>query len=233
MISYLQLPYHFDALQLQKEVSMLDKAIWQMHYQTKQYEGEWSGIPLRSIDGKIDNIIISPTGNARYCDTEFLLQSPYLKEVLANFICELQAVRLLKLNAGAIIKQHRDADLCFEKGEVRIHIPILTNHDVEFYLADDKLELKEGDCWYMNFNLPHRLHNKSNINRIHLVIDALVNNWVKDLFSSASIINKKEIVEEGFSEEQKRQMIFHFREMNTATTNKMADDLEKEMQHAT
>ncbi len=229
MISYLQLPFHFDVLRMQEEVSKLDKALWQMHYQTKHYEGEWSGIPLRSVDGKIDNIIISPNENVQYCDTKFLQQSPYLIEVLNTFKCELQSVRLLKLNAGAIIKQHKDADLCYEKGEVRFHIPVVTNAVVAFYLAEEKMELQEGECWYMNFNLPHRLQNKSNVNRIHLVIDALVNDWVKELFASDRITNKKEITNVEYSEEQKKEMIHQFRKMNTETTNKMADDLEKDM----
>ena len=69
----------------------------------------------------------------------------------------LLAVRLLKLNAGASIKEHRDNDLFFEKGEIRIHIPIITNADVEFYLDSERMNLQEGSCWYMNFNLLHAI----------------------------------------------------------------------------
>ena len=41
-----------------REVEILADLHWRPHYQVKHYEGEWSAIPLRSIDGKSDNIII-------------------------------------------------------------------------------------------------------------------------------------------------------------------------------
>lgn len=233
VLKYLQLPFHFDAGRLQEEVSLLTNTSWQMHYQKLHYEGEWSAIPLRSIGGNADNIIISPTHDAPYEDTIFLSQCPYLQEVLKTFNCPLQAVRLLKLNAGAIIKEHRDAELNFEKGEIRLHIPVTTHADVEFYLDNERMDLAAGECWYMNFNLSHRISNKSNINRIHLVIDALVNDWAKELFNRNDIAVKKEIEDRSgmHTDETKKQMIRQFREMNTPVSNKLADELEKELLH--
>ena len=229
IIKYLQLPFYFNANRLQQEVNQLANAHWQMHYQKLHYEGEWSAIPLRSIDGKGDNIIISSLPNSNYMDTLFLNESPYTKELLATFKCPLLAVRLLKLNAGAIIREHRDAELCFEKGEIRIHIPVATNNEVEFFLDKERLFLKEGECWYMNFNLPHNINNKSNQNRIHLVIDAVVNDWVKELFNSSDNPVKKEIEEEipQYDDATKSFMIERFREMNTPVAHQLADNLEK------
>lgn len=231
IIKYLQLPFFFDAGSLQQEVDALSAMQWLPHYQVKHYEGEWSAIPLRSIAGNVKDIIISPTDNRDYRDTVFLNNSPYIKEVLQNFKCPLQAVRLLKLNAGSIIKEHRDAELNFEKGEIRLHVPVYTHPDVEFILDKENMKLKEGECWYMNFNLPHALNNKSNINRVHLVIDALVNDWVKEIFASNDCPEKKEVedVSKIYDDETKKQMIMQFRQMNTEVTNKMADELEKQL----
>ena len=231
IIKYLQLPFFFDAGLLQQEVDALSAMQWLPHYQVKHYEGEWSAIPLRSIAGKVDDIIISPTDNRDYRDTIFLERSPYLKEVLQTFECPLQAVRLLKLNAGSIIKEHHDAELNFESGEIRLHIPVLTHADVEFFLDKEKMDLKAGECWYMNVNLPHAINNNSKNNRVHLVIDALVNDWVKELFAGTACPVKKEIEDSSgvYDEATKKQMITAFREMNTAVSNKMADELEKEM----
>jgi Aspartyl/Asparaginyl beta-hydroxylase len=235
LLKYLKLPFLFDVALLQQDVNNLSNTHWLAHYQTKHYEGEWSAIPLRSINGNADSIIISPTENAEYANTIFLEQSPYLQNVLAQFKCPLQAVRLLKLNAGAIIKEHNDAELCFEKGEIRLHIPVVTHTDVEFYLQDERMITQEGECWYMNFNLPHRITNNSPINRIHLVIDALVNDWVKEIFTSNTIEIKKEIevAENNYSIDQKKEMIYQFRKMNTNVANQLADELEKELQQAT
>ena len=231
VIKYLQLPFYFDADLLQQEVAAISAMNWVPHYQVKHYEGAWNAIPLRSIDGKTDDIIISPAQKNNYQDTVFLENSPYLKTVLQNFQCPLQAVRLLKLNAGSSIKEHRDAELNFESGEIRLHIPVLTHADVEFILDKERLSLQEGECWYLNFNLLHAINNNSPINRVHLVIDAVVNDWVTDIFNSPDIIVKKEIedISKAVDETTKKQMINLFREMNTATSNKMADELEKEM----
>lgn len=230
IVKYLQLPYNFDVKKLQDDVNHLTGSSWQMHYQTRHYEGEWSAIPLRSSGGNPDNIIISPTNDIPYQDTVFLKSCPYIKEILQIFKCPLLAVRLLKLNAGAVIKEHRDAELNFENGEIRLHLPVITHDEVEFYLDTERIHLKEGECWYMNFNLPHHINNKSNINRIHLVIDAVVNDWVKEIFTTPGIRVKKEIedVQNQFDAETKRQIIFRLREMNTPVSNKMADELEKE-----
>jgi mannose-6-phosphate isomerase-like protein (cupin superfamily) len=227
MIKYLQLPFYFDAVQMQQELQQLTGNQWQLHYQKKHYDGEWSAIPLRSSNGAADNVLIDVTNDAVYTNTSLLLQSPYLTEVLQTFKCNLQAVRLLKLGAGAVIKEHRDAELYFEKGFFRIHIPVLTNDAVEFCLDGEQLQLKEGECWYMNFNLPHSLQNKGITDRVHLVIDGEVNDWVKKLFNHSDVLNKKEISEHAlYGNEEKQKIIDALRMMNTAVGNKLADEME-------
>jgi len=229
MIKYLQLPFHFDVQQMQEELQQLTSKAWQLHYQKLHYEGEWSALPLRSVGGAPDNVFISPEENPVYKDTLFLDNIAYFKTVLSTFQCPLLAVRLLKLNAGAIIKEHKDADLYFEKGEIRIHIPVVTNKEVEFYLDKERMDLKEGECWYMNFNLTHSIINKSKIDRVHLVIDALVNDWVQELFAQPAT-NKKEIEEPGYDAATKKQIIIQLRAMNTETGNRIADEMESGLQ---
>lgn len=226
MIKYLQLPFHFDVQAMQEELKKLSAYNWNLHYQTLHYEGEWSALPLRSEDGSLNNVYISTAKDPIYKDTALLIKSELFQQILSSFQCPLLAVRLLKLNSGAIIKEHRDAELHYEKGEVRIHIPIITNNLVEFYLDKERIHLQEGECWYMNFNLPHAIYNKSEIDRVHLVIDAKVNDWVKDLFEKPSA-NRKEIEEPGYNDATKKQIIASLRSMNTETSNRMADEMEK------
>lgn len=225
VIKYIRLPFQFDVTLLKQEVAVIAEKHWLLHYQTLHYEGGWSAIPLRSINGKADNIFISPQEQTEYADTEFLVNSTYLKELLSFFKCPLLAVRLLKLDAGALIKEHKDADLAFEKGEIRIHIPVQTNDEVEFILDKERMQMKEGDCWYMNFNLPHSIHNKSKYPRIHLVIDAKVNDWVNNLFGQPGLL-RKATEETGYDSETKKQIIARLREMNTETANNMANEIE-------
>jgi hypothetical protein len=32
--------------------------------------------------------------------------------------------------------------------------------------------------WERNINLPHRVHNRSAVDRVHLVLDCVVNDWL-------------------------------------------------------
>ena len=225
MIKYLKLPFSFDVSRLQKETTGLLQNHWQLHYQTKHYDGQWTGLPLRSPGGNSDSIIIAPTDDVVYENTAFLNNSPYLLEVLETFQCPLLAVRLLNLSPGSIIKEHRDADLYFEKGEIRLHIPVITNEHVDFFLDKEKMFLQEGECWYMNFNLPHQLANNGKTDRVHLVIDAVVNDWVKNLFARDSL-HKKEIEEPGLDDDTKKKIVANLRAMNTEVGNRMADEIE-------
>ncbi len=232
IIKYLKLPFYFDFIRLQKEVEELGTDCWQAHYQKLHYEGGWSAIPLRSIGGKVDDIFISPHENPVYQNTAFLKSHSYFSEVLSNFKCELQSVRLLKLDAGALIKEHKDAELSYEQESIRIHIPVITNDDVEFFLDNEKMKLKEGECWYMNFNLPHHLHNKSNFDRIHLVIDAVVNKWVSNIFNEPSPF-KKEIENPSFDLTSKQKIIAELRNMNSETSNRLANEMQTTLEKKT
>lgn len=225
VLKYLKLPFFFDVAPLKEETEQVTREHWQLHYQTKHYSGDWSAIPLRSVDGATDNIMVAPQEDAVYKDTVVLDQCPALKNVLQQFHCPLLAVRLLKLSSGAEIKEHRDQELYFEKGEIRIHIPIVTHEAVEFYSDKERVQLQEGECWYMNFNLPHSIINNSPVDRIHLVIDAQVNDWVKDLFAQPGLL-KKEIEFEEHDAATKKAIIAQLRSMNTEVGNRLADEME-------
>jgi hypothetical protein len=45
--------------------------------------------------------------------------------------------------------------------------------------------LEAGSCWYLRLSDPHRVANRGETDRVHLVIDAAVNDWVASLFAAA------------------------------------------------
>jgi len=104
---------------------------------------------------------------------------------IESFLCPLKAVRLLKLAAGSVIREHRDYDLGYDAGEVRIHVPVTTNPGVEFRLNDRRVTMDEGECWYLDLNLPHRVANRGATDRVHLVLDCEVNDWLRALLAEA------------------------------------------------
>lgn len=231
MIHYIQFDLSFDAEQMKKELLSLQSRTWPLHYQKRDYEGTWSALSLRSVDGQEETVFISPVTDPVYQDTDLLRASPCFQQVLQTFHCPIQAVRLLKLSPGSIIKEHKDLELNFENGAFRLHIPVQTNDQVEFKVAGEALTLREGECWYCNFNLPHSIANRGTSDRIHLVIDGLVNDWVKDLFNSDTILRKKEEEEKEppQNEQTIREMIHHLRSMKTPAGEAIANEMEAKL----
>lgn len=183
MLTALKLPFCFDAQQLQNDLKKIEEAEWVKHYNSSIYEGDWSGVALRSVGGKAMQLYPDPTATDDFADTEMLSRCNYYRQVLNTLHCPLTAVRLLRLRAGSNIAEHRDYRLGYEDGEVRLHVPIVTNPDVAFYLAGERVMMAIGDCWYLNVNLPHRVDNRSNTDRVHLVIDCVVNDWLAAYFA--------------------------------------------------
>ncbi|MBX3736123.1 MAG: aspartyl/asparaginyl beta-hydroxylase domain-containing protein [Candidatus Didemnitutus sp.] len=180
----LRLPFTFDPEKLRADLALVRDDEWIPHVQRRHYEGLWSGAALRSLGGSRDNLVPEARDGQRFADTALLARCPYFRAVLAHFRCPLNAVRLLRLQAGSAIAEHVDHALDFEDGEVRIHIPIVTSDGVRFILDGSRLVLAPGECWYTNVNLPHAVENTGTVDRIHLVLDCVVDDWLHQLFAS-------------------------------------------------
>jgi hypothetical protein len=183
----LRLPLAFDPDGLARDLARLSSDEWVSHYVRQNYEGDWAVVPLRSPAGEthpIRMINADPTARA-FVDTPLLRACDYFQQALAAFECPLRVVRLMRLTPGSLIKEHTDLDLSFEDGMVRIHVPVTTNRDVEFYLNGSRVVLEAGSAWYLRLSDPHRVFNGGSADRVHLVIDADVNGWVEALFDAA------------------------------------------------
>lgn len=180
-----KLPLQFDVARLQADLARIMTTEFVPHFNTAYYEGDWSAVPLRSIGGRMDQIYPDPTAKDSFADTPLLARCGYIREALAMLRCPQQSVRLLRLKAGSVIKEHCDHELGFEDGEVRLHIPVATNPQVEFVLNQVRVIMKEGECWYLNVNRPHRVANRGTADRVHLVVDCVVNDWLRGLLQGA------------------------------------------------
>lgn len=184
----LRLPFSFDPERLAGDLQRLSAVAWIAHFVQQNYEGDWSVIPLRGKAGATHPVmmIFSDPVCREFADTPMLAACPYYREVLATFKAPLQAVRLMRLTAGSAIKEHSDHDLSFEDGTVRLHIPVTTNPYVEFYLNRERVVLDAGSCWYLRLVDPHSVVNKGGTDRVHMVIDAVVNDWIADVLRQAA-----------------------------------------------
>jgi GNAT superfamily N-acetyltransferase len=186
----LKIPFQFDVPRMQAELAGIQTGEFIRHFNTGYYQGDWSGVPLRSVGGRPDHIYPDPTAKNAFADTPLLARCPYIRDLLDSFRCSQRAVRFLRLKAGSVVKEHRDYDLGFEDGEVRLHVPVITNPQVEFVLNQVRVVMNEGECWYLDVNKPHRVANHGNADRIHLVIDCEVNDWLRDLLLGTAAAKK-------------------------------------------
>ena len=184
----LRLPLEFEPARLAADMANFSSAQWIEHFVKQNYDGDWSVIALRGPAGATHPVqmIYSDPSRSDFEDTAVLAGSPYFRQVLAGFACPLHAVRLMRLAPGSLIKEHHDNDLSFEQGMVRIHIPVVTNTSVDFRLNGARVAMPAGSSWYLRLSDPHSVANRGLGDRVHLVIDAVVNDWVAALFERAA-----------------------------------------------
>lgn len=184
----LRLPFAFDSEPLAADLQRLHATLWTEHFVKQNYHGDWSVIALRAPAGArhpVQMIYSDPAATA-FEDTPYLAGCPAFRTVLERFACPLQAVRLMRLTPGSIIREHSDNDLSFEHGSVRFHVPVTTNDNVVFELNRRRVVLQAGSCWYLRLSDPHQVANFGTTDRVHLVIDATVNDWVAATLMAAA-----------------------------------------------
>jgi hypothetical protein len=182
----LRLPLTFDPGLLSRDLASASSHKWIKHVVRQNYEGEWSVVPLRAPAGETHPVrLISAEPTRSFVNTPLLDDCPYFRHVLDCLKCTLLAARLMRLTPGSCIKEHADPDLSFEDGLARLHVPVATNENVEFYLNKQRVVLDAGSVWYLRLSDPHSVENRGHTDRVHLVIDVRVNAWVEALFESA------------------------------------------------
>jgi mannose-6-phosphate isomerase-like protein (cupin superfamily) len=224
MITLAKLPLTVPISIVEELTQYAASSSWRSHFNTLHYQGEWTVLPLRTPEGK-DSIVPDLMGEQAYAETAHMQHFPAVRQLIRSLDCPVQSVRFLNLKAGAHIKPHRDHELAFEKGEARLHFPIVTNPHVEFYVEDTRVDMQPGTCWYINANLMHRVYNGGTTDRVHMVVDCLVNDWLFDLFGLAD----KQIKDEEPDIEKQRQVIAALRLQDTPSAAQLADRLENEL----
>lgn len=227
---FLKLPFSYALNLLLTDLKICESETWVDHFNKNDYQGDWTIISLRSPGGNTDTIYTH--GNEQYVNTPLLQSCPYFSQIIQAFLCEKQAIRLMKLFPGSEIKAHRDSECGYEDGVFRIHIPLITQPEVLFYFDGHPLHMGVGECWYGNFNALHRIVHGGTIPRVHLVMDCLRNAWSDELFTQIGY-------DFAWDEQQKRlkrkeqipATIAALELMDTEVARKMIADLKKELEN--
>ncbi len=95
-------------------------------------------------------------------------------ETLAKFDGEVRGyfirVSLAKLVAGGKISIHQDMNFSLTHSH-RVHIPIVTNDQVYFYVGKERINMKEGEIYEINNRRMHYVANHGDEDRVHLILD--------------------------------------------------------------
>ena len=182
-----RLPITFDPEPLKRDLAAIRPEEWVPHFNQQYYEGDWSGVALRSIAGAPLQLYPDPAAEGEWAPTPLLASCPAFADVLAAFECPQTSARLLRLGAGARIREHTDFNLGLDDGEIRIHVPITTNPQVEFRHDGELVEMREGEAWYLDLKLTHALANNGDSPRVHLVVDCVVNDWLRGQLEAATL----------------------------------------------
>ncbi|OXG08471.1 aspartyl/asparaginyl beta-hydroxylase [Flavobacterium araucananum] len=219
-----KLPVSFSIDKLQTDFVVCENNLWTPHFNTNRYDGNWTSISLRSQSGLTNDIM--SFANATYKNTDLLERCPYFKEITDWFQCDKEAVRLLRLDPQSDIKEHTDNDTSYEDGFFRIHIPIITNPEVFFYVDKKLVPMKMGECWYANFQLLHSVENRSAEPRIHLTLDCIRNEWSDKLFTAMGFDITESPDKNRYSDEEKEQIIAELSRNPSEATAKIIADLQ-------
>jgi hypothetical protein len=180
-----KLPFMFDAEKMLDEIKAMNLTDF-IYYNV---------LPLRSPAHMVDPSLPMPkppeSGDyadgswTQWLDTSALRASPYLSFVVETFrkLSQVTLVRLLRLEPGAVVKQHTDPTLGLEQQQsvIRLTIPIQSDENVQFYLNKKLVPMKHGECWYMRLSDPHSITHNGDIERINMSIDVVPNESIKSL----------------------------------------------------
>lgn len=173
---FLKLPIRFDAEALAAEVRALPPAAWTPH--PTGFVGNEAvrlitpnGEPLDAIEGPM-------------APTEWLERCGYIREIMGHLGAVWGRSRLMGLAAGGEVPPHIDINY-YWRTHLRIHIPVITNPDVNFTCGGETVHMEPGSCWIFDSFRSHDVQNKGTEQRIHLVLDTVGGGLMPDLIKHA------------------------------------------------
>ena len=181
-MSTLRLPFSIQSELLLAEKGKIEQFQWQAHFNSKDYQGDWSVAALMASDLSSQ---MKSTAGAIAQATPLLQELPYIASILHQMPFTIESARLLRMKPRTHILPHRDLGLCYELGCFRLHLPIHTSPGVVFIIDEQEIVMQAGELWYGNFDKTHEVRHHGTEDRIHLVIDGVRNERTDAWFEAA------------------------------------------------
>ncbi|MFJ2537188.1 aspartyl/asparaginyl beta-hydroxylase domain-containing protein [Pseudomonas sp. NPDC087614] len=173
--AYSRLPVPVDLPLLLQALAAIAEDAWRSHFNTQYFSGDWSGVALISAADALTEL--SPGRGQPLLRAPWLLDERW-RHGLRDLPLDIVSARLLRLGPGGRIHEHRDYDLAEPDADVRLHIPLLSPPDVDFWLDGQRVPMMAGQCWFLDLARPHRVVNRDTSTRVHLVLDCRPGAWL-------------------------------------------------------
>ncbi|GHE60414.1 aspartyl/asparaginyl beta-hydroxylase domain-containing protein [Roseivirga thermotolerans] len=172
----IKLPLRFNSSLLKQEVDSIDRELYHDIYN-----------PFVDRDMLFSLHLVTPDlKSGGFIPNELLTKFPELFKIYNSIKSDKETYRIHILRSGGVIRRHRDIARNYENGVFRIHIPVSHPNGMLTLLNDKPVDWQEGECWYLDLDMPHEIRNESDHDRIHIVMDCVRNAWWDNIFSQAN-----------------------------------------------
>ncbi|QDQ28796.1 aspartyl/asparaginyl beta-hydroxylase domain-containing protein [Chitinimonas arctica] len=178
---YARLPLVFEVEAMRAAMQAIPADHWQAHFNSGYYEGDWSGVALIA-PADAPSALAPGAGQAAGVATP--LYDAFWQGLLGRLDLDLRSARLLRLGPGSRIREHCDPDLGMPGSDMRLHIPIVSPVGVEFLLDNRRIPMQPGECWFLDLSRPHRVENRADEARVHLVLDCRPSRWLYQIIET-------------------------------------------------
>ncbi len=162
---FVRLPLRVAPDALAAEVLGLPAEIWKAHPEGAPGN---TAVPLVAVGG--DPADDSTRGAMQ--PTPYLDALPYLRRVLGALDTVIGRSRLMRIEEEGDLDEHVDTNY-YWRDHLRVHVPVLTNPDVDFVCDGVSEHMAAGEVWVFDTWRRHGVHNPANMPRIHAVIDTV------------------------------------------------------------
>lgn len=173
--NYLLLHDSFDIDAIKEKILRMPEAKWLESERERRFDVHRDTQALLAIHFE-DHKYTRPDVRELYHELQAELQ-PLLDHIADFYQDNGFVVRLIfaKLLAGGKIPRHADGGFSLMNSH-RIHIPIVTNEQNVFFVNGEEKNMRTGEIWEINNESVHMVENRSDEDRIHLIVD-----WIPNL----------------------------------------------------
>ncbi len=185
--NFLLVNRNFDIASIREKVIQITDDVWAESDRSERFEvhKDTETVMLIKHFGGID---IRPEIQPLYAEYEELLR-PVIDHI-ANFYQDNGfALRILltKLTAGSKIGEHKDSGYSLLNVH-RIHIPVITNEDIDFFVGGTKKQMRPGEFWEIDNSEKHAVENNSGEDRVHMIVDWMPNHAGLDMEAALNAV---------------------------------------------